>query len=451
MLDIKTFIDKLMDKAMVEGLNESEAFYTDGNSFQVMVNEGQVREYKVNTSSGLSFRAKIDGQIGYSYTQAFDDEAIDMLIKQVKENTEILETKDEQFIFAGSKDYSPLETYKAALDNSTAEQKIQLALDLEKRCMDADERIKSVAYCVVQSGTGQTNIKNSNGLDLSFKSNGAVAYVVPIAVDDEGRSYSGVGVINIDDFNNADIDRLINTAVERAIDQIGGEACSSGVYDVVFDYESSGDLLSAFSTIFSADSAQKGYSLLADKEGEKIAADIVNLIDDPLHKDGPASSPFDDEGVATYKKNVIENGVLKTLLHNLKTAHKGNTKSTGNASKGSYNSPVGISPSNFFIQPMDNTLDKLLEEINDGLMITDLAGLHAVNTDSADFSLSAKGFVIKDGKKLKPLEQITISGNYYELLKNIKMIANDLDYSKIQVSSIASPSILVKDVNVAGL
>jgi PmbA protein len=451
MLDIKTFIDKLMEKAKTSGLDECEAFYTDGDSFQVMVNDGQVREYKVNTSSGLSFRAKIEGQIGYSYTQAFDDEAIEMLIKQVKENAEILETTDEQFIFAGSDNYSPLDTYKKKLDNASAAQKIQLALELEKRCLEADERIKSVAYCVVQSGTAQTNIKNSNGLDLSFKSNGAVAYVVPVAVDDAGRSYSGVGVITIDDFDNVDTDRLINTAVERALDQIGGEACSSGIYDIVFDYETSGDLLSAFSTIFSAESAQKGYSLLAGKEGDKIAADIVNLIDDPLHAKGPASSPFDDEGVATYRKNVIEKGVLKTLLHNLKTAHKANTESTGNASKGSYNSPVDIAPSNFFIEPMDNTPESLLETMGDGLMITELAGLHAVNTDSADFSLSAKGFVIKDGKKVKPLEQITISGNYYELLKNIKMIADDLDYEKIQVSSIASPSILVKDVNVAGL
>ena len=133
MLEIKTFIDKLMDKANASGLNECEAFYTDGNSFQVMVNDGQVREYKVNTSSGLSFRAKIDNQIGYSYTQAFDDDAIGMLINQVKDNAEILETKDEQFIFAGNKDYSPLETYKEKLDNASAEQKIQLALDLEKR------------------------------------------------------------------------------------------------------------------------------------------------------------------------------------------------------------------------------------------------------------------------------------------------------------------------------
>ena len=450
MTNINVFIDKLLSRAKEHGLEECEAFYTNGDSFRVMVNEGQVREYKVNTSIGLSFRAKINGQIGYSFTQAFDDEAIEMLIEQVKANAAILETTDEQFIFEGSDKYPELETYHKKLDNAAPEQKIQLALTLEKRCIDADERIKSVAYCMVQTGSSQINIKNSSGLDLSFKSNGAVAFVMPVASDGE-RSYSGGFAINIEDFDDVDIDRLVDTAVERTISQIGGEPCESGVYQAVFDYESAGDLLQAFSTIFSAESAQKGFSLLAGKEGEKIAGDIVNIIDDPLCAKGPDSAPFDAEGVATYKKNVIENGVLKTLLHNLKTANKAKTQSTGNASKGSYNAPVGISPTNFYIEPMDNTPEKLLKTMGDGIMITDLAGLHAVDTVSADFSLSAKGFVIKDGKKVKALEQVTISGNYYQFLKNIIMIANDLEYGKLQTASIASPSLLVKDVNIAGL
>ena len=449
MKDVNKFIDKLIDNAKQMGLDECEAFYSEGDSFRVMVNDGQVAEYKVNTSNGLSFRAKIDGQIGYSYTQAFDDEAITMLISQVKENAAILESKDNQFIFKGSENYADLNVYINALDKATPEQKIQLALDLEKKCLEADEHIKSVAYCIVQSGSGQTTLKNSNGLDLSFKSNGAFAFVMPVAVDGD-KSYSGAYAINIDDFDNVDADKLVNTAVERALAQFGGEPCKSGIYDVVFDFETAGELLETFCTIFSAESAQKGYSLLAGKEGTQIASEIVNIIDDPLHPDGHSSSPFDDEGVATYKKMVVENGVLKTLLHNLKTADKAKTQSTGNASKGSYNSPVGISPSNFYIEPHSNTQNQLLEAMGNGLMITEVAGLHAVDTVSADFSLSAKGFLIENGKKTKAVEQITISGNYYEFLKNISMIANDFDYVKIQTSSIASPSILVKNINVAG-
>ncbi|MEX1376724.1 MAG: TldD/PmbA family protein [Eubacteriales bacterium] len=450
MKDINKFIDKLIEKAKQKGLDECEAFYSEGGSFRVMVNDGQVAEYKVNTSSGLSFRAKVDGQIGYSYTQAFDDDAIDMMIKQVKDNAAVLESKDKQFIFKGSEKYSDLDIYIEKLDKATPEQKIQLALDLERKCLEADEHIKSVAYCMVQSGSGQTTIKNSNGLDLSFKSNGAFAFVMPVAVDGD-KSYSGGYAINIEDFDDVDADTLVKKAVERALEQFGGEPCKSGVYDAVFDFETAGELLETFCTIFSAESAQKGYSLLDGKEGTQIASEIVNIIDDPLHPSGHSSSPFDDEGVATYKKMVIEKGILKTLLHNLKTADKAKTQSTANAAKGSYNSPVGISPSNFYIEPQDNTPEQLLEAMSSGIMITELAGLHAVDTVSADFSLSAKGFLIENGKKSKAIEQITISGNYYEFLKNISMIANDFDYAKIQTSSIASPSLLVKNINVAGI
>ena len=113
--------------------------------------------------------------------------------------------------------------------------------------------------------------------------------------------------------------------------------------------------------VFSAEDAQKGMSLLADKEGEKIGADIVTIIDDPRYKDSQVKRTFDGEGVATYAKNVVENGTLTTLLHNLKTAANAGVKSTGNASKASYASVVGVSPFTFYIQPMDGTKEDLFE------------------------------------------------------------------------------------------
>lgn len=126
------------------------------------------------------------------------------------------------------------------------------------------------------------------------------------------------------------------------------------------------DLLQTFSSVFSADAAQKGLSLLAGKEHSQIAAPCVTLVDDPLLPGGFASRPFDGEGVATYTKKVIENGVLTTLLHNLKTANKAGCASTGNASRASYAASVGVSPTNFFLQPGQADLDALHAHLQNG-------------------------------------------------------------------------------------
>ena len=161
-----------------------------------------------------------------------------------------------------------------------------------------------------------------------------------------------------------------------------------------------------------------------------------------------ASTPFDDEGVATFKKELVSNGTLKTLLHNLKTANKDKVKSTGNGFKASYSSPVSVEPTNLYIKKGDLSLESLMENINEGIVITDFAGLHSgANSITGDFSLAAKGFYIKDGKREYPVEQITVAGNFFDLLKNIKLIGNDL---KFPISSIGSPSVIVEGLSIAG-
>ncbi|MBQ7656835.1 MAG: TldD/PmbA family protein, partial [Clostridia bacterium] len=163
---------------------------------------------------------------------------------------------------------------------------------------------------------------------------------------------------------------------------------------------------------------------------------------------GLASQPFDAVGVAARTNAVIENGKLTTLLHNLKTARKAGVKTTGNAANPDYAGAVNVSPSNFFLAPGKKTLKELMQDMGDGLVITEVSGLHAgANPISGDFSLIAQGYTVKDGKKDKPVEQITVAGNFYQLLKNIRAVGSDLTFPG---SSIGSPSVDVGEIAVAG-
>ena len=318
---------------------------------------------------------------------------------------------------------------------------------MESEAKKYSDKVESFSGCAVSYSSGKYGIINSKGLNLHNKSNILTAYVVPI-VKDGDNMYDGFGYVvakSLDEVNTFEIAKM---GVEEALSKIGGTSIPSGNYKVIINSDAMVSIISTFAGVFSGDAVQKGLSLLKGKEGEVIASDIVNLVDDPHLENGLASVGFDDEGVATSKTYLIKSGKLESLLHNLKTANKAGVKSTGNGFKSSYASPISVSPTNMYIEPGIDSLEEMIKKIDKGLIITDFAGLHSgANSITGDFSLAAKGFYIENGIKSKPVEQITVAGNFFTLLNDIEEIGSDL---KFPMSSVGSPSVLVKELSIAG-
>lgn len=446
-MELNLFVKELFSKAQEEGFSEYEVYYVDRESLSISVYKEEVEKYNLNNSAGLSFRGKFGDRIGYSYTEILDEDAIEMLVKKAKENVLAIENNDIQFIYEGDKEYKEISTYHEELEDIPADKLINIAISMEKEAKKYCNKVESFSGCSVSYSSGKYGIINSKGLNLSNKSNLLTAYVVPI-VKDLDKMYDGCGYVVAKSLNDVKPDKIAKMGVDEALSKIGGTSIASGNYKVIINNEAMVSLLSTFAGIFSGDAVQKGLSLLKDKEGEIIATDIVNLVDDPHLEDGLASVSFDDEGVATLKTYLIKNGKLNSLLHNLKTANKAGVKSTGNGFKASYASPISVSPTNFYIEPGINSLEEMTKKINKGLIITDFAGLHSgANSITGDFSLAAKGFYIEDGIKTHPVEQITVSGNFFTLLNNIEEIGSDL---KFPMSSVGSPSIIIKELSIAG-
>ena len=446
-MELNLFVKELFSKAQEEGFSEYEVYYVDRESLSISVYKEEVEKYNLNNSAGLSFRGKFGDRIGYSYTEILDEDAIEMLVKKAKENVLAIENNDIQFIYEGDKEYKEISTYHEELEDIPADKLINIAISMEKEAKKYCNKVESFSGCSVSYSSGNYGIINSKGLNLSNKSNLLTAYVVPI-VKDLDKMYDGCGYVVAKSLNDVKPDKIAKMGVDEALSKIGGTSIASGNYKVIINNEAMVSLLSTFAGIFSGDAVQKGLSLLKDKEGEIIAADIVNLVDDPHLEDGLASVSFDDEGVATLKTYLIKNGKLNSLLHNLKTANKAGVKSTGNGFKSSYASPISVSPTNFYIEPGINSLEEMTKKINKGLIITDFAGLHSgANSITGDFSLAAKGFYIEDGIKTHPVEQITVAGNFFTLLNNIEEIGSDL---KFPMSSVGSPSIVIKELSIAG-
>ncbi len=446
-MNLNQFKEMLFKKAEDAGFENSEIYVTNSESLDISIYKEEVESYNLDKSFGLSFRGIINDKIGYSHTRILDEDSIDMLVSTAKNAALLIENEDTQFIYEGDDKYEEVVCYYDELDDINPSDLINLGLSIEKECKNYNENVVNIESCKVIYSKGEVQISNTKGLDLKNKENILYAYVVPIVeIDCEKQDGTGYKIAtNIDEMNPREIAEM---GVDEAMSKINSKSIKTGNYKIALYNEAMVSLLSAFCGVFSADATQKGLSLLKDKENTIIASEKVTIIDNPLLENGLSSAPFDDEGVATFKKEIVSKGKLTTLLHNLKTANKANTKSTGNGFKGSYATTVSVSPSNFYIEKGDASFDDILKTIGDGLLITDFAGLHSgANAITGDFSLAAKGFYIKDGKKDYPVDQITVAGNFFNLLKQIDVVGDDL---KFPLSSIGSPTVIVKGLSVAG-
>lgn len=444
-MDMNQYIDRVLAAAREAGIDTAEVYYTAGDNFQASALEGEINKYQVSSSANLSLRGTVNGKMGYCSTQAFDDAAIAQLVEGVKESAALIETDEQDEIYAGDAEYPEIPRTPSDIGSTSAEAKLALCLAMEKAAREADPRVWKVEHAMVSTGTSSVRMKNSFGLDLSDEGSFCVAYAVPIAKENGQTANSGYLEAGTQ-FAALDAERIGKRAVEETVNQLGGSPVPGGEYRVILRFDAMQSLLQTFSGIFSAENAQQNLSLLKGREGEKIASDAVTLMDDPLLPDGFGSQRFDGEGSACRTKAVIDAGVLTTLLHSRKTARKQGVATTGNAYRA--NGAIRVAPSNFFFKPGEKNLEALMADVGEGLVITELSGLHAgANPTSGDFSLLSKGYTIEGGKRGRAVEQITVAGNFYEVLKAIVAVGSDLDFSG---SSIGSPSVDVGTLKVSG-
>ncbi len=447
-MNIKEFADKLFLKGKEIGFEEMEVYYVDSDSFEIKVYEKDIDSYNVNTSRGLSFRGLINGKMGYSFTEKFSDEDIQYLLKSAKENLEEVEIQGEEFIFEGSENYH--EAFKSKYEEIETINKIQDAIELEKLGYK-NSKIDSVQNCILETAKGNRRIINTKGVDLVDFSGVCVAYISVVAKDGEDVK-SGSSFKIVENYNSIDFSGMANEAIEEAVSKLGAKSIPTGKYKTILRYDVVADMLSTFSSVFSAESVHKGLSLLKGKLNESIASSKITIVDNPFLDEACTKCTFDDEGVATYKKTLVENGVLKTYLHNLKTSKKDGVESTGNGFKGSYKSSVDIGPTNMYIEKGEKSLEDIIKESDNALFITELQGLHSgANSVTGDFSLAAIGKLIKNGKIEGPVEQITVSGNFYDMLKEVEEVANDFKLTSPSVAgAYGSSSIVIKEMSISG-
>jgi len=444
------YSDSAIIKGKELGFDEVEVYFSQNSELELGVFEGVLDKYSKSKVRGMAIRGIKGGKTGFAYTEKIDARSVEKAVEAAYENMKHIDSADETMIYDGDGIYHKQQLYGGSFNAADIKQKADLLFEMEKIAYASTDRIHKINYLLYGETENEEHIDNSLSLSLSEKRDLGYAYM-SIVIKDGDKFRTGKGYKVARDISGIDAAEIVSKALEDGLSKTGAKSVRSGNYPVIFRNTSFADLLGAYSGLFIAERVQKGTSKLKGMLGQKIASEILTITDDPYLEQGMANAGFDAEGVAAQSKKVIKNGELMTYLYNIKTAIKDGVKSTGNAGRGSYKSPIGTTVYNFYVEPGARELEEGIEDIKKGILITDLQGLHSgINPISCDFSLAAQGFMIEDGRISYPVADFTVAGNFLEIIKRIRDIFNDLEFGLPSSGYFGSPSVEIESISISG-
>ncbi|MEZ4728001.1 MAG: TldD/PmbA family protein [Caldilineaceae bacterium] len=428
---------------------DAEAYIAVGTETQIQVRQGEVEKLSYAGSKGLGVRVIRDGKMGYAHTSDFTPASLTKTVEAALTLAEIADP-DPNRTLPEPKPISDedLAIYDASMLTATAEEKVAFQKAVEAAAFAYDTRVKVSNMNSYFDAVSQVFLVNSKGFTGSYQSTFAGGYIMVMAMDGADRAMGfGMGVDR--SLNALDAERIGREAGEKAVKLLGGRPVPTQTATVVYTPFAAAGLLGALSRALTAEAMQRNRTFLQDKLGETVASDVVTLLDNGRLPGGLATRPFDDEGNPTSATRLIDEGVFQAVLYDEYTAHKDGVNSTGNASRHGHSAPPQLAPSNFYVQPGQQTPEEVIAGVEKGLYVVNTMNTHSINPVSGDYSVSAQGFWIENGKITHPVNNVTIALPLPQLLKNVQSVGNDLTFLPFG-GSIGSPTIRVDGVMIGG-
>jgi len=324
----------------------------------------------------------------------------------------------------------------------TAKKLIAMASEAE----DAARAVKGVTNSEgAEAGWGRTSVMlaASNGFSGGYRRSGFSLSCSVLGGEGTGmeRDYEWTSAVHLEDLMSAT--KVGRNAGKFVVRRLNPRKAQSARVPVIYDRRVSGGLIGHLAGAINGRAVARGTSFLKDKMGERVFAEGIRILDNPLRKRGLGSRPFDAEGLATSRRAVIDDGVLTTWLLDLAAARQLNLKPTGHASRG-VSGPPSPTTSNFYLEKGKLSVKELIGDIKSGLYITDMIGF-GVNGVTGDYSRGASGFWIENGELAWPVSGITVAGNLKDMFLNMTA-ANDLEFK----SSTNAPTVRIEGLTVAG-
>lgn len=440
------FCEDLIKEALRLGADQAEVFVRSSKNLSVEIKDQSIDSLSSSLSFGYSLRIIKNKRLGFSYST--DKHGSDALARKAVEAAGYSDA-DEYLDLPEGSGAAEVEIYDPAIDELKEEDAVVNVKLLEKAAYDEDVRIKKIRSASGSFTCTAVAILNSKNVSAEYLSTSCSAQVMAVA-EESGESQMGwyfEGSRLLKDISFCSIGK---TAAERALCLLGSRKINGCKASVILDNSVTVDFLGILASSISAESVQKGKSLLKDRLNKKVISSKINMLDNGLFPWKLGSKPVDDEGVVVKDKTVIKEGVLKTYLYNTYTAGKDRVPSTGNAKRGGFSALPVVGVTNLFIESASASdiisNDKIIGSVSKGLYIIEAMGVHTANPITGEFSVGVTGLWIENGQPLYAVKEAVISGSILEFFDKVEAVGDDLKF----FGSIGSPSLIISDVDISG-
>lgn len=442
-------LGELCRRALIDAAagEQVEAYAEWSRRTEVKARGGEVDALTSSESRGLGIRVIAGGRLGYAWAADPDESEVRELLVAARAAAEHSTADDAN----GLPSAEPAEEVPGLFRDSVAaypsERKVSLALDLERAATSVRPEVRKIEDVIYADSISRVAIASTAGVDASYQRTDCWCVVSALAERD-GETQSGFSFRVAREPEELAWEEAASEAAERGARLLGAKKPGTERLPVVFDPWAAASFFGVLASALSAEEVQKGRSLLAGMVGQEVASEALSLVDDGRLEDGPASAPFDDEGVPTGRMPLIERGVLRGFLHNARTARREGVSSTGNASRPSYRGVPGVSPSNLYVEPGPDDAAEILRRAGRAVYVQEVSGVHSgANPVSGEFSVGATGLRVEGGALGEPLREMTIASTIPEVLKAITAAGSDLRFFP---GGVGTPTLLVGEMTVAG-
>jgi PmbA protein len=426
----------VLRRAKDAGATAAEAEISLGFGQNVSVRMGETETIEYNRDKGVSVTVYFGQQKGHASTSDLSPQAIQDTVS-ASCNIARYTAKDE---FCGLADADLLAQDIPDLDlyhpwALSVDDAISLAKECEASAREVDVRITNSEGASVSTYEGMFAYANSHGFNGGYATSrqGMSCSVIAEEADSMQRDYWYTTARSAKDLDSANaVGRL---AGERTVRRLGSKRIKTAQVPVLFEASLASGLISHLISAISGGNLYRKSTFLLDSLGKQVMSSHITIEEQPHLLKGLASSPFDNEGVATKPRTLIKEGVLNGYMLSSYSARKLGMQSTGNAG-GNHN---------LIVSHGDLGLNGLLKMMGTGLLVTELLG-HGINMVTGDYSRGAAGFWVENGVIVHPVEEITIAGNLQTMLKQIVAVGNDV----LVQGSKRVGSILIENMTVAG-
>ncbi len=433
---LQELANHMLSLAKKQGATSADVGGSVSDGFEVTVRQGDVDTLIHDRDSGLGITVYFGHRVASASTADLSLEAMQETVTAACNMAKYTQEDpcqglaDKEFMAHG---YPTLDLhYPWPL---TVEQAIIDAKTIEAAGFSADKRIDNSDGASISSHETCRVYANSHGFNGTYKSTGHSRSCLLLAREGNDMQINGEYFVTRDYKDLPSLQSIGKKAAEKVLSRLGGRRIATQATSVIWHADVAHQLLSCLTQAISGSKLYRKSSFLLDSLDKQIFPEFITLTERPHLSKGLASTPFDNEGVRTQEKVLLENGVLKSYLLASYSARKLGMQTTGNAG-GLHNLDVNTS---------DSTLKDLIREMDKGLLVTDLMG-HGTNLVTGDYSQGASGFWVENGEIQFPVEEVTIAGNLKDMFKGIIKIANDVDFNH----NIRTGSILMEKMMVAG-